>query len=75
MKTYPEISESDLSPAEIEALETDRIAERFAYTNPDENLRQWVQLANKRHEELISGAVKGIPAEEVFAELLREFGS
>lgn len=35
----------------------------------DELSRAWADEADRRYEELRSGAVKGIPAEEVFARI------
>lgn len=35
----------------------------------DEIARAWTEVAERRHEELRSGAVEGIPAEEVFARI------
>ena len=36
--------------------------------------RQWLDVAKRRAEELISGKVRGVPAEEVFQELEQEVG-
>ena len=35
----------------------------------DEIMEAWADVAERRYEELRSGAVKGIPADEVLAEL------
>jgi hypothetical protein len=36
--------------------------------------KRWLDVAKRRAEELISGKVRGVPAEEVFRELEQEVG-
>ena len=36
--------------------------------------KEWIELAERRADELISGKVQGIPAEEVFRKLRQNFG-
>jgi len=46
----------------------------MAMANQPEAVEEaWLALAQNRFEELRSGKVLGIPAEEVFAELRKEF--
>ena len=74
MKTYPAFSQDDLSELEAQALSTDRITEGGDFVGKDAHLALWTREARRRLEELESGAVQGIPVDEVFAELRREFG-
>ena len=68
------LSDNDLTTVEAEALSADRLAEREDFLGKDEHLALWASEAKRRSEELRSGAVKGIPVDEVFEELRREFG-
>ena len=39
-----------------------------------EILASWIEVVNQREEELASGKVQSIPAEEVFREMREKFG-
>ena len=41
--------------------------------NSIEYLQEWVEIVERRYEELINGKVKGIPAEEVFKKIESRF--
>lgn len=61
-----------LPPQERETLCT-KIAESLdAPLTPEE--QAWADVAERRAEELRSGKVKGVPAEEVFAKARRRLG-
>ena len=74
MKNYSTISEGDLSPTETELILEDRLAESAERISHDEHLALWVAEANRRLEELISGAVQAIPGPEAIASLRRKYG-
>ena len=61
-------------PGEARALLADRLVESLdpAEEGPLHDL--WVAEANRRLEELRSGAVQGIPGEDAVAALRRKFG-
>jgi putative addiction module component (TIGR02574 family) len=66
------IAAQALPPRERETLCT-KIAESLdAPLTPEEEA--WAEVAERRVEELRSGKVKGIPADEVFAKARRRLG-
>lgn len=60
-------------PSEARALLADRLVQSLDPAEDGVIHDLWVKEANRRLEELLSGKVKGIPGEEVFAEIRREY--
>ncbi len=60
-------------PASSRALLAKQLLASLDETETPEVSREWLDLAKRRAEEMISGKVQGIPAEEVFRE--RETGT
>jgi len=76
MDINPEVSNMTNQLLEAEVLklpshERARLAELLlaSLDEDDEIMEAWADVAERRYEELRSGAVKGIPVEEVLAEL------
>jgi putative addiction module component (TIGR02574 family) len=65
MEIENDIKELTISDKEILAH---KLFEEIESINPD-NEKAWANESERRLQELIDGKVKGIPAEEVFAEL------
>ena len=74
MKTYPEISDDDLSPTETELVAEDALADGDEVLGKDEHLALWAAEARRRLEDFRSGKSKAIPVDEAFASIRRELG-
>lgn len=72
MKTEELIAEATSLPVEGRALVVDSLLKTLNGSNPaiDE---KWIAVAKRRLEELRSGEVVGIPAEEVFEKVRNKF--
>ncbi len=66
------IHEAEALPVEERALVIDSLLRTLNRT--DEAIeKKWIAVARRRQDELRSGKVKGIPAEEVFARIQQRF--
>ena len=63
----------ELSADEKEFLIADLVSSLDA-VKLSETDQAWIEVAERRFDELISGKVKGIPANDVFDGIKREFG-
>ncbi|MCK4391003.1 MAG: addiction module protein [Desulfobacterales bacterium] len=72
MKTKDLIAEAISLPVEERAIVVDSILRSL---NPPESDidRKWAAIARRRLSELRSGAVKGVPGEEVFSRIWKRF--
>ncbi len=61
-------------PAPSRALLAEQLLASLDETETPEVSRQWREVAKRRAQELTSGKVQGIPAEQLFQELEREVG-
>ncbi len=61
-------------PASSRALLAEQLLASLDEAQTPEVSRKWLDLAKRRAEEMASGKVQGIPAEEVFRELEQEVG-
>lgn len=70
----------DLEQAALELppLERERLARRLLETLDDQPLSEidqaWIEEADRRYEEMMSGKVQGILADEAVARIRRDFG-
>ena len=60
--------------AESRVLLADKIVESLDFAEPDEIQKRWAAKAERRRDEVRSGAVKAIPGEQVRAEVRRIVG-
>lgn len=74
MTTKELIEEVASLPVEERAIVADSILRSLNPPEPDID-RKWVQVAQRRLEELRSGQVKPIPGEQVFAKVRKRFES
>jgi len=63
----------ELTPEDRERLVSNLIAGLEA-ARPSEIDQAWIEEAERRYDELVSGRVKGIPAQEAFDGIRRELG-
>lgn len=67
------ITEACSLPLEQRAQVVERLLQSLSASNAEID-RAWLSLAQRRHGELSSGKVAGIPGDEVFARITRRFG-
>jgi putative addiction module component (TIGR02574 family) len=67
------ITEACSLPLEQRAQVVERLLQSLSASNAEID-RAWLSLAQRRHDELSSGKVAGIPGNEVFARIARRFG-
>jgi len=66
------IQEASALPVEERAIIVDSLLRSLNV--PDRGIeKEWISVAHHRLEELRTGAVKGIPGDEVFAKLRKRF--
>ena len=66
------IHEAEALPVEERALVVDSLLRTL--NRPDPTIEnKWIEVAKRRMEELRSGRVQGIPAEEVFTRIRKRF--
>jgi len=73
--TFDQITEEAMKlPADSKALLADKLVESLESEDPDEIQRLWSAEAIRRRDEVRSGQVRSIPAEEVLEEVCRLVG-
>ena len=66
------IHEAEALPVEERTMVVDSLLRSL--NRPDETVdKKWIEVAQRRMEELRSGKVQGVPAEEVFARIQQQF--
>ena len=66
------IHEAEALPVEERTLVVDSLLQTL--NRPDPTIeKKWIEVAKRRMEELRSGQVEGIPADEVFARIQQQF--
>ncbi len=66
------IHEAEALPVEERTLVVDSLLRTLNHPDPAIE-KKWIEVAKRRMEELRSGQVKGIPADEVFARIQKRF--
>ena len=72
IKTEDIIREAESLPVEERVLVVDSLLRSLNAPN-DEIDSKWAQIAERRLQELRTGAVKAIPGEEVFAKIFERY--
>ena len=72
MKTEDLIAEATSLPIEGRALVVDSLLKTLNGSDPETD-EKWLAVAKRRLEELRSGKVAGVPAEEVFEKIRNKY--
>ena len=73
MNTQQLIAEVDLLPVEERARIVEHLLESLTMDTPG-NLEAWIDVARQRRDEIQSGRVQAVPAEDVFQRFSDRFG-
>ena len=73
MNTEQLISEACSLPLNQRVQVVERLLQSLSASNAEVDLA-WLSLAQRRHDELTSGKVTGLPGNEIFSRIARRFG-